>query len=62
LTVRLSLNDCAAWRRQDEEPLAGQGYVDGVSIRHVVQFGAAPNEIYWAQRFPGAMQFVLGSR
>jgi predicted alpha/beta superfamily hydrolase len=38
------------------------GYVDGVSVRHVVQSGASHSETYWAQRFPGAMQFVLGER
>ena len=38
------------------------GYVDGINFRHVVQPGAAHNEIYWAQRFPGAMQLVLGVR
>ena len=39
-----------------------EGYVDGSTIRHVVQQGAAHNETYWAQRFPGAMQFILGTR
>ncbi len=38
------------------------GYVDGVNFRHVVQPGAQHNETYWAQRFPGAMQLVLGVR
>ena len=38
------------------------GYVDGVNFRHVVQPGAAHSEVYWAQRFPGAMQQVLGAR
>ncbi len=40
----------------------GLGYVDGVSFRHVVQAGASHNETYWAQRFPGAMQLLLGER
>jgi predicted alpha/beta superfamily hydrolase len=38
------------------------GYVDGQSFRHVVQPGAAHNETYWAERFPGAMQLLLGVR
>jgi predicted alpha/beta superfamily hydrolase len=38
------------------------GYVDGVDFRHVVQPGAQHNESYWAQRFPGAMQLLLGPR
>ncbi len=40
----------------------GLGYVDGQNFRHVIQPGAAHNETYWAQRFPGAMQLVLGTR
>jgi hypothetical protein len=38
------------------------GYVDGKNFRHVIQPGAAHNETYWAERFPGAMQLVLGTR
>jgi predicted alpha/beta superfamily hydrolase len=38
------------------------GYVDGMDLLHVVQAGGQHNETYWAQRFPGAMQFVLGPR
>ena len=38
------------------------GYVDGTNFRHVIQPGAQHSETYWAQRFPGAMQLVLGSR
>jgi pullulanase len=40
----------------------GVGYVDGVNFRHVIQPGADHSETYWAQRFPGAMQLVLGAR
>jgi predicted alpha/beta superfamily hydrolase len=40
----------------------GLGYVDGASFRHVIQPGAAHDETYWAERFPGAMQLVLGPR
>lgn len=38
------------------------GYVDGVSLRHVVQAGGQHNEIYWAARLPGALQFLIGPR
>ena len=38
------------------------GYVAGIDLLHVVQPGALHNETYWAQRFPGAMQFLLGAR
>jgi predicted alpha/beta superfamily hydrolase len=40
----------------------GVGYVDGVNFRHVIQPGADHSETYWAQRFPGAMQLILGAR
>jgi len=38
------------------------GYDSGVDLLHVVQPGGQHNETYWAQRFPGAMQFLLGPR
>ena len=38
------------------------GYVAGVDLLHVVQAGGQHNETYWAQRFPGAMAFLLGAR
>jgi predicted alpha/beta superfamily hydrolase len=38
------------------------GYVNDVNFRHVIQPGAQHNETYWAERFPGAMQLVLGTR
>jgi predicted alpha/beta superfamily hydrolase len=41
---------------------ASVGYVSGTSLKYVVQPGALHNETYWAQRFPGAMQFLLGPR
>lgn len=40
----------------------GLGYVDGQNFRHVVQPNAQHSEVYWAQRFPGAMQLLLGAR
>jgi predicted alpha/beta superfamily hydrolase len=38
------------------------GYTDGTNFRHVVQPGATHTEAYWAERFPGAMQIMLGVR
>jgi predicted alpha/beta superfamily hydrolase len=38
------------------------GYVDGKNFRHVMQPGAIHSETYWAQRFPGGMQLLLGVR
>ncbi len=40
----------------------GLGYVDGTNFRHVIQPGAQHNETYWAERFPGAVQLLLGAR
>lgn len=41
---------------------ASVGYVEGSDLLHVVQPGGQHNETYWAQRFPGAMLFLLGPR
>ena len=41
---------------------ADAGYTEGVNLRHVIQPGAVHSEVYWAERFPGAMQFILGTR
>ncbi len=38
------------------------GYVNDQTFRHVIQPGAQHSETYWAQRFPGAMQLLLGAR
>jgi predicted alpha/beta superfamily hydrolase len=38
------------------------GYQDGKDFRHVVQSGASHNEVYWAERLPGALQLLLGTR
>ncbi len=38
------------------------GYVAGTNFRHVVQSGADHNEVYWSERFPGAMELLLGDR
>jgi predicted alpha/beta superfamily hydrolase len=36
------------------------GYKDGSSFDYVVQAGGQHNEIYWAQRLPAALAFLLG--
>ena len=38
------------------------GYVAGGDFLHVVQPGAQHNEVYWAQRLPGALRFLLGNQ
>jgi predicted alpha/beta superfamily hydrolase len=38
------------------------GYTSGVDFLHVVQAGGQHNEIYWAERLPGALQFLFGPR
>jgi predicted alpha/beta superfamily hydrolase len=38
------------------------GYVDNKDLLHVVQVGGQHNEIYWAQRLPAALAFLLGPR
>jgi predicted alpha/beta superfamily hydrolase len=38
------------------------GYATGVDFLHVVQAGGQHNEVYWAQRLPGALQFLFGPR
>jgi predicted alpha/beta superfamily hydrolase len=66
LVVYLDSGSGTADDESDTDQLAAAyvalGYVDGVTVRHVVQTGAQHGETYWAQRFPGAMQFVLGAR
>ena len=36
------------------------GYVEGTTLRYVVQQGATHTESAWASRLPGALQFLLG--
>jgi len=36
------------------------GYRDGESLKYVVQNGATHSEVYWAQRLPAALVFLLG--
>jgi hypothetical protein len=36
------------------------GYVSGSTLDYVVQAGGQHSEIYWAQRLPAALAFLLG--
>ena len=36
------------------------GYKDNATLDYLVQAGGQHNEIYWAERLPGAMAFLLG--
>jgi predicted alpha/beta superfamily hydrolase len=36
------------------------GYADGTTLKYVVQAGGQHNEIYWSQRLPAALAFLLG--
>ena len=38
------------------------GYTIGKDLDYVLQHGGQHNEIYWAQRLPGALAFLLGPR
>ncbi|MEO6952206.1 MAG: alpha/beta hydrolase-fold protein [Polyangia bacterium] len=38
------------------------GYVEGTTFQRFVQPGGRHSEVYWAQRLPGALQFLLGPR
>jgi predicted alpha/beta superfamily hydrolase len=38
------------------------GYVDGTTLKYVVQNGGQHNEIYWAERLPAALAFMMGPR
>jgi predicted alpha/beta superfamily hydrolase len=40
----------------------GLGYTPNVDFLHVVQAGGQHSEIYWAERLPGALRFLLGPR
>ena len=66
LVVYVDSGEGSADHQADTDQLAAAylalGYVDGVNFRHVVQAGAGQDETYWAQRFPGAMQLLLGAR
>jgi predicted alpha/beta superfamily hydrolase len=41
---------------------ASLGYVEGTDLHYVVQTGAQHNEVYWAERLPGALEFLFGPR
>jgi len=66
LLVYVDSGDSAAENAADVNALADAyvsvGYMEGTDLLHVVQPGGQHNETYWAQRFPGAMLFLLGPR
>jgi predicted alpha/beta superfamily hydrolase len=37
------------------------GFVEDSTLKYVVQPGATHSEVYWAQRLPGALKFLLGA-
>jgi predicted alpha/beta superfamily hydrolase len=40
----------------------GVGYVEGSTLRYLVQHGGTHDEQHWAERLPGALAFLLGKR
>jgi predicted alpha/beta superfamily hydrolase len=38
------------------------GYADGTTLKYVVQAGGQHSEIYWSQRLPEALKFLVGPR
>jgi len=38
------------------------GYADGKDLLYVMQAGASHNEVWWADRLPAALRFLLGPR
>jgi len=57
-----TMNDGEAGTNTLYDEYLGVGYVEGVDIKKVVQQGASHNEVYWAQRFPGAAIWLFGPR
>lgn len=57
-----SSSDDVANTKQLAETYRSLGYVDGTTLKYVVQSGATHSEVYWAQRLPGALAFLLGAR
>ena len=55
-------NDDVSNTNQLAATYVADGYVAGVDFDHVVQAGGQHSEIYWAQRLPGALQFLFGPR
>jgi predicted alpha/beta superfamily hydrolase len=55
-------NDSVTTTNQLANAYLGVGYIEGANFHHLVQPGGQHNETFWAQRFPGAMAFLLGPR
>lgn len=66
LRVYLDTGDATADNKADTDVLADTylsvGYTAAVDFLYFVQPGGQHNETSWGQRFPGAMQFILGPR
>jgi predicted alpha/beta superfamily hydrolase len=57
-----TVNDSQDRMEQLYQTYLQAGYVDGVSLKKVVQEGASHNEYWWATRLPAALQFLYGPR
>jgi predicted alpha/beta superfamily hydrolase len=55
-------NDDVTQTKQLSQAYEQVGYVEGSDLHYVVQSGASHSEVYWAQRLPGGLQFLLGPR
>jgi predicted alpha/beta superfamily hydrolase len=44
------------------EAFAGDGYIDGQTLSHVVDPAGQHDESSWARRLPGALTFLFGRR
>lgn len=52
--------DDAANTAQLAQAWRDRGYADDVTLKYVLQPGATHSEVYWAQRLPVALRFLLG--
>ena len=57
-----SSSDDVANTKQLADAYASIGFIEGTTLKYVVQTGATHSEVYWAQRLPGALGFLLGPR
>jgi predicted alpha/beta superfamily hydrolase len=55
-------NDDQANTAQLAQSYRTLGYAESTTLKYVVQAGATHSEIYWAQRLPKALEFLLGPR
>ncbi len=55
-------NDDVTQTAQLADAYRALGYSEGTNFKYVVQAGATHNELYWAERLPEALKFLLGPR